>query len=59
MRNDTLSGLAKEIKTEFTSQLRDMMKKRGFSVSRLAQESGISRSVLSGYLVMKRCCRTH
>lgn len=44
------SGLVKRIKDEFAPRLRSQLKKKELSVSGLAKLSGISRSVLSGYL---------
>jgi len=50
VRDNNASDLVKWIKRAFTESLRAQIRKEGISVSRLAEASRISRSVLSGYL---------
>lgn len=46
----TASDLVEQLKDEFAARLRNQLEKKELSVSGLAKLSGISRSVLSGYL---------
>lgn len=48
--DNSASGLVEAIKAAFSERLRAQIRKKGVSVSRLAEVSNISRSVLSGYL---------
>jgi transcriptional regulator with XRE-family HTH domain len=49
-QDNRASDLVEGIKAAFSERLRAQFRKKGVSISRLAEDSGISRSVLSGYL---------